>query len=41
MFASIEQNVDNFFVINIDFAKIKTIIFDTTGSDFIQSTERL
>ena len=26
---------------DIDFAKIKTIIFDTTGSDFIQSTERL
>ena len=25
----------------IDFTKIKTIIFDTTGSDFIQSTERL
>ena len=25
----------------IDFSKIKTIIFDTTGSDFIQSTERL
>ena len=26
---------------DIDFSKIKTIIFDTTGSDFIQSTERL
>ena len=26
---------------DIDFTKIKTIIFDTTGSDFIQSTERL
>ena len=25
----------------IDFSKINTIIFDTTGSDFIQSTERL
>ena len=26
---------------DIDFTKIETIIFDTTGSDFIQSTERL
>jgi len=26
---------------DIDFSQIKTIIFDTTGSDFIQSTERL
>ena len=26
---------------DIDFSKIKTTIFDTTGSDFIQSTERL
>ena len=26
---------------DIDFTKINTIIFDTTGSDFIQSTERL
>ncbi len=26
---------------DIDFTKIKTIIFDTTGSEFIQSTERL
>ena len=26
---------------DIDFTEIKTIIFDTTGSDFIQSTERL
>ena len=26
---------------DIDFSKIKTIIFDTTGSEFIQSTERL
>ena len=26
---------------DIDFSKIKTIIFDTTGSDFIQSTERI
>ena len=26
---------------DIDFSKLKTIIFDTTGSDFIQSTERL
>ena len=26
---------------DVDFSKIKTIIFDTTGSDFIQSTERL
>ena len=26
---------------DIDYSKIKTIIFDTTGSDFIQSTERL
>ena len=26
---------------DIDFSKINTIVFDTTGSDFIQSTERL
>ena len=26
---------------DIDFSKLKTIIFDTTGSDFIQSTERI
>ena len=26
---------------DINFSKIKTIVFDTTGSDFIQSTERL
>ena len=26
---------------DIDFSKIETIIFDTTGSDFIQSTERI
>ena len=25
----------------LEFDKLKTIIFDTTGSDFIQSTERL
>ena len=26
---------------DIDFSKLKTIIFDTTGSDFIESTERI
>ena len=26
---------------DIDFSKLETIIFDTTGSDFIQSTERI
>ena len=26
---------------DIDFSKLKTIIFDTTGSDFIKSTERI
>ena len=26
---------------DIDFSKLKTIIFDTTGSDFIQSSERI
>ena len=25
----------------IDFSNLKTIIFDTTGSDFIKSTERI
>ena len=27
--------------VGIEFDKIKTIIFDTTGSDFIESTERI